>query len=251
MTDVNNAGEVDAQTGGENEGGGNDGLPTWMSSLPDEYKQNEVLAKYENIGDAAKDLVTFKSDGNLVRIPGEDASDEDRATFYSKLGRPEKHEDYKITKPADLPKDLPYTPEIESMFKQIAFDLNLSQGQASELHGKYYDLVKQGYADEAKEEDRVVEEAIGKLKDEWKGDDYKKNEAIAVRAFKKFGEGFESLLDEKVGNIRLGNHPTFLKLFNKIGSEVLDDSAGDRGGSGSKDTDSDKAKAEAMYPDMK
>ena len=59
----------------------------WRDSLEnEELKGNESLKSFENIDGLAKAFVETKAMvGNSIRIPSEEASDEDRAAFYNKL----------------------------------------------------------------------------------------------------------------------------------------------------------------------
>lgn len=72
--------------------------------------------------------------GGAVKLPGKDATDEERAAFFNKLGRPEKEDGYELTVPKELPEDLPYDGERAKSFKSIAHKLGLSAEQAKGVH---------------------------------------------------------------------------------------------------------------------
>jgi len=245
--------------GGTNQGnaGGNgsDQIPSWMSSLPDGFKTNDVLAKFPTIGDAAKELITFKtSEGKKITIPGEDATEEQRQAFYQKLGRPEAAEKYTITKPADLPESIEYPKEIEVAFKEFAFNNGMTDAQATKAYNWYWGLVKNGYEAREQETVKATEAAVNKLKDEWKGEQFKVNTELATRAFKKFGGDSDEIkkfiTEAKVDGVVLGNHPTFLKVFAAIGKTISDSSlSGGRDGGGRDLSDEDKAKS--RFPNTK
>ena len=79
-----------------------DTQPKWIDQLPENLRGNEKLTRFERIQDLGTAFLDLdgkyeKDIRELVKIPGEDATDEDRATFFTKLGRPEKPEDYEIT----------------------------------------------------------------------------------------------------------------------------------------------------------
>lgn len=243
----------------------------WLAQLPDDLKANEILTSHATLGDFANahiatvgrvselDGKVKESDGkvtdltkrleNALFVPGEKATDAERASFYAKLGRPETADKYSITKPADLPEGIQYSPEVETAFKQIAHESGLSDGQAGKLYGWYYGLVKAGYAQQAKAEKEATDAAVNALKDEWKGDSFKTNTELAARAFKKFGgetpEIAKFIEETKVNGLPLGNHPMFLKVFAAIGKVISEDSmnAGDRRGAGGETSDEEKAKA--------
>lgn len=75
--------------------------------------------------------------GRAVVIPGDDAKDEERAAFYTKLGRPEKPESYKLASfPAPEGVDLAKDPTV-SWFKAAAFEAGLGEKQADLIAGKF------------------------------------------------------------------------------------------------------------------
>lgn len=243
-------GENDGGASGNVGGSGTVEAPTWLQSLPDDLKGNEVLAQFPTIGDASKALITYKtSEGKMVSIPGDDATPEQRAAFYTKLGRPETADKYTITKPADLPEGIQYSPEVETAFKDHAHKLGFSDAQAKATYNWYYGLVKAGHEQQLKAEKEATDAAVNSLKDEWKGDAFKSNSELARRAFTKFGgekpEVLKFIRDTKVNGVALGDHPTFLKIFAEIGKAISEDSlsAGGRGGMGGEQSDEEKAKA--------
>ena len=236
--------------GNTNAGGsGNDQAPAWLASMPDNLKADKTLAQFPTIGDAGKELVRLKGfEGQAIVIPGEKATDAERAVFYTKLGRPETADKYSITKPADLPEGIQYSPEVETAFKQIAHESGLSDGQAGKLYGWYYGLVKAGHVQQAKAEKDAMDAVVNKLKDEWPGDAFKVNSELAARAFKKFGGDSPEVtkfIETKLNGVALGDNPVLLKLFYAIAKTVSDDflNAGERGGAGGETSDEEKAKA--------
>lgn len=60
---------------------------TWKDDLSDEYKASPAFADIgDDINDLAKNYLDAQSHiGASIRIPGEDASEEDRSAFYQKL----------------------------------------------------------------------------------------------------------------------------------------------------------------------
>lgn len=237
--------------GNANAGGsGNDQAPAWLASMPDDLKADKTLAQFPTIGDAGKELVRLKGfEGQAIVIPGEKATDAERAAFYTKLGRPETADKYTIAKPADLPEGVPYNPEIEGVFKQFAFEKGIPDATAKEIFAWYWNGVKTGHEKQQQVEVAANEAAINQLKDEWKGDTFKVNTELAARAFKKFGgdkpEVVKFIEETKVNGLPLGNHPMFLRVFAAIGQAIADDSmsAGGRGGGGGELSDEEKAKA--------
>jgi len=224
-------------------------FPKWMSSLPDAYKTDARFSTFEEPAKAWDKFATLlDAEGKVIAIPDEKATDEDRASFFTKLGRPEKAEGYSIKKPDSLPDEL-YSPEVEAAYRTFAHKEGLSDKQASGIYSWYYGLV----ASETAKSKEAIDKTINSLKDEWKGDDYKKNVELAHRAFNEFSnDDVAEFIDKTMADgVSLGNHPVFLKLFANIAKSIMDDSAtGDRGGSGGGEPD-DEAKAQSRFPKTK
>lgn len=75
--------------------------------------------------------------GSAIRLPGKDATQEERDQFLNKLGRPEKVDGYEFTVPKELPENLPYDGERASGFKAVAHQLGLTKEQAAGIHDWY------------------------------------------------------------------------------------------------------------------
>jgi len=246
----------------ENDGGGNNAggsgaveYPGWMSSLPDAHKTNASFAQFKEapqVWDKFDSLL--KAEGKSIAIPDEKSTDEERAAFYTKLGRPETPDKYSITKPEGLPEIFKYDPAIEAAFKKHSHDSGKSDAQTKADWEWYWNTAKEGAIQQQKAEAQANEKAINQLKDEWKGDTFKVNSELAARAFKKFsGENPDAakfVEETKVGGVPLGNHPIFLKVFAAVGQAIGDDSSGD-GRDGGTGTLSDEDKAKTFFPNTK
>jgi hypothetical protein len=251
---------------GGNEGGnqGTDAFPKWMSSLPDAFKTNAVFAQYKDGMPYEKIADILGAESTMIRIPGEKATDEEKAAFYAKIGRPDKPEGYEIKLPADLPQDLTIDPEGIKAFQKFAHDNGFSKSQAETLFGWYAGLVKNGYEaeaqkkkdaeiKEAQELERTQKESVDALKAKWK-DKFDGNTTKAIICFNKFckdNEAAKALLDKKVDGVRLGDHPVLAEVFYEIGMATLDDTAlFGKGGAGASSDKNDQV-AEKMFPSMK
>jgi hypothetical protein len=72
--------------------------------------------------------------GGMVKLPGKDATPEEREAFLNKLGRPEKADGYQFTVPKNLPEGLPYDGERAKAFAVKAHELGIPQDAAAGLH---------------------------------------------------------------------------------------------------------------------
>lgn len=247
-------GEEGTNAGG-NEGGGEGAVetPAWMNSMPDAYKQNEDFAKFGEAADAyAKFDELLKADGDALKIPGEDATDEDKNAFAQKLGRPETAEGYEIGKPDDLPEGVEYNEELEAAFRDTAFNLGMPKSQAEAIYSWYNSIVAKSENDRMIADQAALDKSVNELKDEWKGDAFKVNVELAHRVFTKFvGEEAQAFIDEaRVDGVTLGNHPMFLKAFHGI-SKVMANDALDSGRDSGNGMLSDEAKAQKRFPNTK
>jgi len=247
---------LDNQNGGEGnndqQDGGGKKAPAWTAQLDKDLQGNEKLTQFKTIGEMGKAFLD--RDGKLqnsVLLPGEKATDEEKATYYAKLGRPDKPDGYEITKPADLPDSLPYEPGLAIEYQKFAFEAGLSKTQAKAAWDFYFDLAKNGTEIQAKEIETAQTNGINTLKTDW-GNKFDGNKKIAEIAFKKYGKEAASLLDEaKIGSIRLGDHPSFLKVFYEIGVNTMDDKAlKGEGGREPATGDKDRQAATLMFPSM-
>lgn len=94
------------------------------------------------LADDPKALATkaFNQDklvGNSIRVPGADATDEERNAFLNKLGRPEAADKYEFKAPEGLPEGFEYDGKVEAAFRDIAHKAGLTQAQAAAVRDWY------------------------------------------------------------------------------------------------------------------
>jgi hypothetical protein len=212
--------------------------PSWMASLPDAHKMNPNFAQFKEAPLVWDKFDSFlKAEGSTVAIPGEGASDQDRATFYTRLGKPESSDKYEVGKPQEWPDGIPYEPEGEKWFRDVAMKHNLTNAQAKGLFADYMDMTKgrisgvmeeQQKATQLAEQKRVEtrEKSIGELKKEWIGDTYAANISLAERAAARFGgEDIKKFFSETPGpdGGLLGDYVPLVKVFATIGEALGED----------------------------
>lgn len=235
----------------------------WRAQLPDDLKEHELVMPHEKLGDFVKaqiDVAKTKSDldgklANSIQLLKDDASDEDRATFFTKLGRPEKPEGYEFKKP-DLPEEIKYDEDQEKEFRKLAHKTGLSQAHAAVFYDWYHQNILKSYKILQNASKKDFDDAVGELKKDW-GDKYDENTEVAKRAAhaveEKLGiKGFIALMD----STGFGNNPLFVKAFHAIGTRIMDDKTlqgTPPGGNGLKTTPDGKSAAEEKvlsYPSM-
>lgn len=247
------AGEGDAGTGDAGSTGWFDGLPADLKASP--HLTNFVGKPVEELArslHSSKDLIS-----RSIRIPGDDASEEDRAAFVAKLqavpgvarlptatstdeeraafyaaiGRPDDPKGYEFAEPKDLPEGFEYQAgnELEQGFRELAHQQGLSKAQAAALH-EWHTQQALGVAREQHERQQA---AAQELRQEW-GDRYEGNLGAVKQLLVQVGS--EALVDEleKVGG--LGNSPHLARTLFGIAKHMLEDGAirsFARGGAGS------------------
>jgi hypothetical protein len=255
--DPNDQANLDNGGNSDQNNGGNATPPAWIAQLDGDLQKNERFTQFKTISDMGKTLLDLE--GNSVRIPGEKATDEERKAFHSKIGVPDAPDKYEL----DTVDVKEYTKEADKMFRELMLKSNVPKSAAKGVHKAFTDMIKQGYEMKAKAEtDRKAAEqaaldgAVNTLKDTWKGETFKANTELAHRAWKnviswagiKDEEGNSFLSDTKIGNLSIGDHPMFLKLFHAIYGKIADDSTGGfRGGNGG-GQGSDEDKAAKRFP---
>ena len=180
----------------------------WRAGLPDDLKQNTDLANYKTVGDFTKDALSWK--GKVSELEGklgesipklpDDATDEDRNTYYDALGRPQKASEY------EFDGEDKNAPEWTNFWKDQFYGLGLTKTQAKALSTSFNGQIQ-----------KLVEASNGALKAEMTtaeqklrtelGDKYDTSVELAKRLWKQHGEGeFDTAFansPSRFGTIRL------------------------------------------------
>jgi hypothetical protein len=201
------AGTQNAGDGGAGDSGGSAdaGAGTAFAALDEDTRgwlQTKGLADVDALAKSARE--SEKLLGSMVKLPGKDATPEEREAFLNKLGRPEKADGYQFTVPKDLPEALPYDGERAKVFAGKAHELGLTKEQAAGLHDWFMaDSVNafkgMGEANTAAMQQKGVDETA-KLVKEWgplDGDTARANFEIADKVFTQVPGGQEFLEELK------------------------------------------------------
>jgi len=202
----------------------NDG---WRAQLSEDLRDNEAFTGFEKIGDFANDYLTTKGSATELQgkldnsIPklGENATDEDRAAFFTALGRPETEDKYELTKPTDMPEGMPYSEDVEKGFKTAAHALGLSQTQMQGLFGWYMEGTAGAFKADAEARQTASDAGMEAIKKEH-GDLYPEYVKTVDRAVQMFGgDEFKKFMDDS----GMGNNPAIVKTFYNIGKAMSED----------------------------
>jgi hypothetical protein len=196
--------------------------PGWDASLPDDLKPSAAaLAKYPNPlelmrGHAnASKLIGQKA---TLKAPAPDAPPAEVEKFNSQirevLGVPAKVEDYKLTKPENLPEGLTWSDDKAKDFATLAHSLNIPPAAADKIAAwqltQMSEAVQKGQGQiEAWKQSQVVE-----LKKDW-GADYDANLGLAAKAAQV--AGFD------INDGELANNAKFVKAMLTVSKLIKPD----------------------------
>ena len=153
---------------------------------------------------------------DAIRIPGENATPDEINQFYSKLGRPEKPEDYGIDPAAGLKEGVNVDPKMKDWFMKAAHKTGLTKAQANALVGDWNNFINDGVAEYKQKFDVDAEQIIGQLKSEY-GVALKPKLMAGHRVAQELGgDEFVKLLNEPM----VGNNPHVMRFMIKVGEAL-------------------------------
>lgn len=188
----------------------------WRQYIPEETKGAKF---WENVADMPTLVKNYANAqqflGASVRIPGDDATPEQVASFYKKLGRPDDPKGYQI---ADVPGIDKVPQETIEGLKQIAFDAGTSQKQFTGVLSGIARMHARAHEDTEAQMIAQAHETAETLKrvDQW-GANYERNMALARRAIVKLGSE-DTLV--KIENKGLGSDIPFMNLMYQVGRNM-------------------------------
>jgi hypothetical protein len=190
--------------------------------VPEEYRSQEAVRKFLDDKHTLDPSVLLKSHINLESKLGRDKipvpqSDDDWKEVWDKLGRPSAPEMYEVKQPAQMPEGMAYDQEKEKFLRSFAHQNGWNQKQFASAYDAFFKM----QADQIIGWQHAMTEARNKitadLKREW-GADYDRKVNEAKIAMREYGDAdFIKMLDET----GLGNDPRLVRIFNKVGNELL------------------------------
>src|SRR6185295_14318056 len=164
--------------------------------------------------------------GDAVKVPGADATPEQRAAFHRKLGVPESPDKYEVTLPS-VPDGHPaWSPELVTGFKGIAHQAGLTPPQVQAVIGWYAansiqtrDVLT---ATQAKAQQAQQAESMAQLEKEWGPKDgpvWNRQVALARNTVRQLFSDDPKLAE--LAEMR-GNDPAWVKGLARIGEQMLE-----------------------------
>lgn len=196
-----------------------DGAPTEVAAFVQTKGWDNPLKVVDSYRNLEKMLGADK-----IALPGKDAKPEDWAQVWNKLGRPEAPNQYKLPTVEGVELD---KAKVEAVSKMM-HETGITQTQAERLFGWYAGDMKAALDAHKQSEEVRKTQATEALKGEWK-DKFDAQLDLAKRAFNTFAD---DKLKEFVSSSGLGDNPDFIRLMNKIGSGMMEDTAHGRAAQG-------------------
>jgi len=229
---------------------GDEGGLGWRAQLVPDLQGNESLTKFGNVSDLGKAYVDLEGKASTaIQVPGEKSTDEERATFYNKLGRPEKPEGYEFSRPAlpngwfwsdGMPTEpealkkaqesgrvIPYDQESEQEFKGLLHSQGFTKAQAQSIYDHYHGKMLKSWQEVESFSKKNSEENDLQLSKLW-GTKKQGNVELAHRAFDWACKGLGKEEGEKAAfflrESGLDGNPILIRLFHLFGTKLSEDS---------------------------
>jgi len=201
---------------------GSDGTLTsdWLSRLnvSDEIKADKNLQGITDINQLAEQFSNAQKligKKTINKIPGQDATEEERQSFFRELGVPDNPEKYELNTES-VPEGAELDENLLNNFKDTAHKLNMTPDQAQGLMDWFHQQTGQSLQEAQQQNEQQKQEAMQALKQEW-GRDFDKNLQVANRLVDKYE--LSGILDQE----KLSNSPDLAKALNQIAKDMGED----------------------------
>lgn len=219
------SGGGDTLTGGDDtvEGGGDTlegGGQSPFGDIPDDLKP--VAERFKSPVDALRAISDMRRRESQVRVPGKDASDEEKAAYRKAVGIPDDEKGYEDI--FEAPPEGQDLPEAEAAQRQAWMkrfhEHGIPKSAATELVKAFNADLTAAHEAIAQADERFAEETAAELRKEW-GDDYKNNRGIVSATIKDvFADDLDSVAQATTPEGRLVlDSPAFQRAMLQYGKE--------------------------------
>tara|TARA_R100000656_G_scaffold80965_2_gene59338 strand:+ start:89 stop:958 length:870 start_codon:yes stop_codon:yes gene_type:complete len=194
---------------------------SWREAIDDDATR-KLADRYTSPAAMAKALREANTElSTRVKMPGEDASDEDLNKFRKAMGVPEDVSGYTIPKPEHYPDEIFTSEAVQEQVNGFAEAMHKAgaSGAAVEAAMNWYWAQEAATADRISKNDQNAQDsAEADLRREW-GTDYEGNHNVASDFVKQYGG--ENLLNmELKDGTLLGSNPAFVRMAAEAGRRV-------------------------------
>lgn len=199
---------------GQNNQGQQPALREWMKGLSEPLQKSKGLSKFDTVESLAKSYTELESElGKRVKIPSQDASSDEWAKYYERVGRPKTADDYAI--------DRGKTDDaVVRQFKAKAHEAGLTIDQAEKVFGVLRDATEGGQKLQAERYTARMKEADAMLRKEY-GPQYDTKVADARKAYDIL---FDAQTKADIAESGLASNPRFIKVLAELGPQIKGDS---------------------------
>lgn len=197
----------------------------FRSSWPENFRTEPMFKNINTPEDLLKMAQTAQKlvgldKTKVLRMPTEHSTDEERADFYSQLGRPQEPAKYTLPK-AEEGKAIPLDDKAAEAFRKIAFDAGISDKQFQAITQWYQENAHQNVVAFEAQHSEFVNQSKAALKEKW-GAAYNDRMNAIQDAFAAYGGKETYNLFVRTGAI---NHPAIAHMVSELGLMVREHAA--------------------------
>ena len=193
---------------------------SWKDAISQEYRDDQNIQKFTEIDALAKSYInaTKMIGQDKMVIPNNNSTEDQWNEVYTKLGRPESAEKYKLEAKSDV---VPMDEGAIKSFADQSHKLGLNNKQAQGIL-EFYKNSMEGTAKQAQVDTETAQaQATQQLRQEWGRDFEAKIKQAGALAQANINA---DVLDMPLQNgTRLGDHPEIIKGFAKIANMMSED----------------------------
>jgi hypothetical protein len=204
-TDQGNKDTSQGDKGGEGDKGSTQTASDAFAAFDEDTRGWLQTKGFKGVDDVVKSArESEKMLGDRIKVPGKDATPEERDAFLEKLGRPKTPDGYEFKAPANLPEGLPYDGERANKLKTVLHQAGVPAEQAQLIHDAYIADAVEAFNAQSGATKQVQEEqaktAVATLEKEWgplRGEKAQAQLELADRVFTEVPGGQEFLAELK------------------------------------------------------
>ena len=193
---------------------------SWKDAISQEYRDDQNIQKFTEIDALAKSYInaTKMIGQDKMVIPNNNSTEDQWNEVYTKLGRPESAEKYKLEAKSDV---VPMDEGAIKSFADQSHKLGLNNKQAQGIL-EFYKNSMEGTAKQAQVDTETAQaQSTQELRQEWGRDFEAKIKQAGALAQANINA---DVLDMPLQNgTRLGDHPEIIKGFAKIANMMSED----------------------------
>lgn len=196
----------------------------WRAPIQDEGLR-KFAERFTDPGDAVKAAFELRQQiSKGFEAPGEDATDEQKAEYLTRIGVPEAPDAYEIDLPAETPDEVAPTREDLEPFLAVMHEAGApSAAVQSAIDWFYGTYLPEGEKFQQEQSEAALKVASEALDKQWPDPkEQETNVNFAQRAAAHFGsESFTKFLTGQTADgVPLDKHPEFVRVFAQIGRRI-------------------------------